>query len=135
LPALAELIKRFNGNDPDSKNSLLPSPDKGSACKRLNLFLRWMVREDAVDLGGWKGIPASKLIVPLDTHMYRICSSLNMTCRKPADMATALEITKYFRKISPEDPVRYDFAITRLGIRDDAEPELFFAGLKTEAFV
>jgi len=129
LPALAAFVKRFNGNDPDSKNSLLPSPDKGSACKRLNLFLRWMVREDAVDPGGWKGIHASKLIIPLDTHMYRICSSLNMTCRKPADMVTALEITDYFRKISPDDPVRYDFAITRLGIRVDAKPELFFEGL------
>jgi uncharacterized protein (TIGR02757 family) len=135
LPALAAFVKQFNTNDPDSKNSLLPSPDKGSACKRLNLFLRWMVREDAVDPGGWKDIPASKLIIPLDTHMYRICSSLNMTCRKPADMTTALEITEYFRKITPEDPVRYDFAITRLGIRDDAEPESFLAGLKPEAFV
>jgi uncharacterized protein (TIGR02757 family) len=129
LPALTAFIKRFNRDVSDSKNSLLPSPDKGSACKRLNLFLRWMVREDKVDPGGWKGIPASKLIIPLDTHMYRICSSLNMTCRKPADMTTAMEITEYFRKISPEDPVRYDFAITRLGIRNDAEPELFFAGL------
>jgi uncharacterized protein (TIGR02757 family) len=127
LPALAAFIRRFNGDDPDSKNSLLPSPEKGSACKRLNLFLRWMVREDAVDPGGWKGIPASKLIIPLDTHMYRICSSLKMTCRKPADMVTALEITDYFRKISPEDPVRYDFAITRLGIRDDAESGPFIA--------
>jgi uncharacterized protein (TIGR02757 family) len=130
LPALAAFIRQFNGDVSESKNSLLPSPDKGSACKRLNLFLRWMVREDRVDPGGWKGIQASKLIIPLDTHMYRICSSLNMTCRKPADMATAMEITEYFRRISPEDPVRYDFAITRLGIRDDAEPELFLAGLK-----
>jgi uncharacterized protein (TIGR02757 family) len=129
LPALAAFVKLFNGNDSDSKNSLLPSPDKGSACKRLNLFLRWMVREDKVDPGGWKDIPASKLIIPLDTHMYRICSSMNMTCRKPADMTTALEITDYFRKISPEDPVRYDFAITRLGIRSDATPETFLAGL------
>jgi uncharacterized protein (TIGR02757 family) len=129
LPALAAFIKRFNGNDLDSKNSLLPSPERGSACKRLNLFLRWMVRKDKVDPGGWNGIPASKLIIPLDTHMYRICSSLKMTCRKPADMATAMEITDYFRKISPEDPVKYDFAITRLGIRDDAEPEIFLAGL------
>jgi len=130
MPALTAFVKQFNGDNGDSKNSLLPSPAKGSACKRLNLFLRWMVRQDAVDLGGWKDIPASKLIIPLDTHMYRICSSMKMTCRKPADMATALEITDYFRKISPEDPVKYDFAITRLGIRSDAEPETFLAGLK-----
>jgi len=130
IPALSAFVERFNGNDCDFKNSLLPAPDKGSACKRLNLFLRWMVRKDEVDPGGWEGIPASKLIIPLDTHMYRICGRLDMTCRKQADLLTALEITEGFRKISPEDPVRYDFAITRLGIRSDAEPELFFEGLE-----
>jgi uncharacterized protein (TIGR02757 family) len=130
IPALSSFVKRFNGDNDDSKSSLTPDPDRGSACKRLNLFLRWMVREDDVDPGGWSGIPASKLIIPLDTHMYRICGRLDMTCRKQADMLTAMEITDYFRKISPEDPVRYDFSITRLGIRNDAEPELFFEGLK-----
>jgi uncharacterized protein (TIGR02757 family) len=130
VPALSVFVKRFKVDNHDSKSSLMPDPDRGSACKRLNLFLRWMVREDDVDPGGWKGIPPSKLVIPLDTHMYRICGSLDMTCRKQADMKTAMEITDYFRKISPEDPVRYDFSITRLGIRNDAEPELFFAGLK-----
>jgi len=130
IPALSAFVKRFNGNDCDYKNSLLPEPDKGSACKRLNLFLRWMVRKDDVDPGGWEGIPSSKLVIPLDTHMYRICSAVDMTCRKQADMQTAMEITDYFRAISPEDPVRYDFAITRLGIRKDADTELFFAKIK-----
>jgi len=125
IPGLSVFAKRFNSGNNDSKNSLMPDPDRGSACKRLNLFLRWMVREDDVDPGGWNGIPASKLVIPVDTHMYRICSSLDMTCRRQADMQTAIEITDYFREISPDDPVRYDFAITRLGIRKDAETELF----------
>lgn len=129
VPALSAFVKRFDVDKPDSKNSLVPDPDRGSACKRLNLFLRWMVRKDEVDPGGWKGVPPVKLVIPLDTHMYRICSALDMTCRKQADMRTALEITDHFRKISPEDPVRYDFSITRLGIRKDAEPGLFFEGL------
>ena len=129
VPALSAFVKRFKVDVNDSKNSLMPDPDRGSACKRLNLFLRWMVREDDVDPGGWRGIPASKLVIPLDTHMYRICSGLDMTCRKQADMQTAMEITEYFRKISPEDPVRYDFAITRLGIRSDADPADFLKGL------
>lgn len=116
-PGLARfvcLLKR-NGRD----NYLLPQPDRGSACKRLHLYLRWMVRRDAVDLGCWKGVPASKLIVPVDTHMHRIAASLGLTQRKSADLRTAREVTRAFRIIAPEDPVRYDFALTRLGIRKD----------------
>lgn len=103
------------------ENSLLPCPEKRSACKRLHLFLRWMVRSDAVDPGGWDEISPSKLIVPLDVHMHRICMFLGMTSRKPADLNTALEITKGFRTFVPEDPVKYDFALTRIGIRNDID--------------
>ncbi len=88
---------------------LLPSPISGSACKRLNLFTRWMVRRDEVDPGFWSRIPPSKLIIPLDTHMYKICSSIGFTSRKSADFKTAAEITASFREFSPEDPVKYDF--------------------------
>jgi len=86
-----------------------------------------MVRCDAVDPGGWSEVPASKLIIPLDTHMYRIALRLGFTARKQADMKTALEITERFRRLAPEDPVRYDFALTRLGIRDDTDMEAFLA--------
>jgi uncharacterized protein (TIGR02757 family) len=103
------------------ENSLLPCPEKRSACKRLHLFLRWMVRSDAVDPGGWDEISPSKLIVPLDVHMHRICMVLGMTSRKPADLNTALEITQGFRTFVPEDPVKYDFALTRIGIRNDID--------------
>ena len=102
-----------------SKNSccsLIPSHTGGSALKRLNLFLRWMIREDGVDPGGWKGIPASKLIIPLDTHMHRISFQLGFTGRKQADMKTAVEITESFKKIEKNDPIRYDFTLTRIGI-------------------
>ncbi len=110
---------------------LLPCPDRGSACKRLHLFLRWMVRRDEVDPGGWDGVSPAKLVVPLDTHMHRISLALGLTRRKSADLATALEVTRAFRKFSPEDPVKYDFALTRLGIwkgADLPEPLRRFAG-------
>lgn len=122
LPALSAFVGKFNNcSSENGKFSLLPSPLRGSACKRLNLFMRWMVRRDEVDPGVWSSVPASKLIVPLDTHMHRICLLLNLTKRRQADLRTAIEITHAFRRIAPEDPVRYDFALTRLGIRDDTD--------------
>lgn len=96
--------------------SLLPSPARGSACKRLNLFLRWMVRRDEVDPGGWRLVPASKLVVPLDTHMHRICRELRFTRRKGADLRAALEVTARFRGLVADDPVRYDFTLAHLGM-------------------
>lgn len=99
---------------------LLPSPADGSACKRLNLFLRWMVRCDNVDPGGWSGVRPSMLVVPLDTHMHRVGRSLGFTQRKDTSWRTAAEITDAFKRFAPTDPVRYDFALTRLGIRRDA---------------
>lgn len=108
------------------RSSLVPRPAGGSACKRLYLFLRWMVRRDEIDPGGWRIISPSMLIVPLDTHMHRICTQLGLSERKQADLRTAMEITENFKIISPDDPVKYDFAITRLGIRRDADPQAFF---------
>ena len=123
LPALSSFVDALKGSSNRGYNSLLPSPSKGSACKRLNLFLRWMVREDDVDPGGWTGLSPAGLIVPLDTHMHRIGRELGFTERRQADMKTALEITSSFRQMVPEDPVRYDFALTRLGIRSDINRE------------
>jgi uncharacterized protein (TIGR02757 family) len=98
---------------------LVARPEKGSACKRMNLFLRWMIRKDRVDPGGWTDIPPSKLIIPLDIHMLRISQRLCFTEKKQANLNTALEITEKFREICPEDPVKYDFTLTRFGIRAD----------------
>lgn len=123
LPALSRWVRELTKSSTGRCNSLLPLPEKGSACKRLNLFLRWMVRRDCVDPGGWRDVPAAKLIVPLDTHMYRICFGMRLTSRKNADMRTAVEVTRAFRGVQPWDPVRYDFALTRLGIRKDADPK------------
>lgn len=114
VPALTSLVEELTGNE---QNSLAPSPCKGSACKRWNLFLRWMVRKDLVDPGGWEGVSASKLIVPLDVHMFRVCTGMGMSERKTADLKTAREITNAFKEISPEDPVKYDFALTRVSMR------------------
>jgi uncharacterized protein (TIGR02757 family) len=106
------------------RQCLLPSPESGSACKRLNLYLRWMVRSDAVDPGGWSEVPRAMLIVPLDTHMHRIATKLGLTKRHAADLRAAREVTGAFREISPEDPVKYDFALTRLGIlRSETEED------------
>jgi len=98
---------------------LIALPQRGSACKRMNLFLRWMVRKDDVDPGGWRGIAPSKLIIPLDTHMHSIALKMGFTKNRQANMRTALEITSSFRQIAPDDPVKYDFVLTRFGIRPD----------------
>jgi len=118
IPALSAFVGDVF---PGGCDFLIPSPARGSACKRLNLFLRWMVRRDEVDPGGWDRVSPSKLLVPLDTHMHRIAMTLGLTKRKQADLRTAMEVTEAFRKISPGDPVRYDFVLTRFGIRKDLD--------------
>lgn len=113
LPAM-DLFSRRILRLPDH---LLPSPCGGSPCKRLCLYLRWMVRSDAVDPGGWTGVSTSQLIVPLDTHIARFGQTLGLTQRKSPSLAMALDITDAFRALCPDDPVKYDFALTRFGIR------------------
>lgn len=117
IPALSNFVKEVKGRGKDAY--LLPSPEKGSACKRLNLYLRWMVRKDNVDPGGWKKVPKSKLIVPLDTHLFNIAGIFGFSNRKQANLKSALEITNAFKQFCPRDPVKYDFALTRFGIRND----------------
>ena len=113
---LVDVLKDDKDEMKDSINRLLPDPEKGSACKRLNLFLRWMVRCDDVDPGGWFNISTSKLIIPLDTHIYRICYDAGFTTRKQKDLKTAIEITDHFKKYNYDDPVKYDFVLFRIGI-------------------
>ena len=97
---------------------LLTSPADGSACKRMNLFLRWMVRRTAPDLGIWGFVDPAKLVVPLDTHVHRIATFLGLNNRKTGDWKAAREITDRLAKLDRADPIRYDFAICRLGILD-----------------
>ncbi len=95
------------------------SPAGGSSCKRLNLYLRWMVRRgDGLDLGIWKGVSPAKLVIPLDTHIARIAGNLGLSSRKSRDWKMAEEITESLKKLDPKDPVKYDFALCRLGILD-----------------
>ena len=117
LPGLTFLSEQITENK--EVGHLLADPKKKSACKRSLLFLRWMIRKDLVDPGGWDKASPSQLIVPLDTHMYKIGTMLGFTKRKSQDIKTALEITHGFKKILPSDPVKYDFCLTRFGIRQD----------------
>lgn len=95
-----------------------PRPSAGSGCKRLNLFLRWMVRRDALDLGVWKTIPASSLVVPLDTHVIRVGRCLGLTRYTSPGWRMARDITDALRRLDPADPVKYDFALCHLGMMD-----------------
>ncbi len=101
---------------PPGLGQFFPSPAKGSACKRANLFLRWMVRDRDIDFGIWKGIPKNKLIIPLDTHIARISRCLGLTARRTQDWKTAAEITRALKKLDPDDPMKYDFALCHHGI-------------------
>lgn len=96
------------------------TPARKSACKRLNMFLRWMVRADknGVDLGLWKKIQPAQLICPLDVHVHRVANGLGLIRRKDADWQTALELTGMLRNFDPLDPVRYDYALFGLGVEE-----------------
>jgi len=106
------------GESRSSKVKLFfPRPSGGSACKRLNLFLRWMVRKnDGIDLGLWRSVKPSELIIPLDTHVGRIAYAIGLTDSRQQTWKTALEVTASLSKLDPEDPVKYDFSLCRLGI-------------------
>src|SRR5882757_6129220 len=93
-----------------------PRPSAGSGCKRLNLFLRWMVRRDALDLGVWTGVSPAKLIVPLDTHVIRVGRCLRLTDYTSPGWRMARDITASLRMLDPADPVKYDFSVCHLGM-------------------
>ncbi len=124
LPALGGLCGFLNSRieaDPLFAKSkavkyLLSSPAGGSPCKRLNMFLRWMVRSDEVDPGVWDGIPASALIVPMDTHLARLSRIIGFHNKNTVNLKTAVEVTAKFAEICPDDPVKYDFCLSRVGI-------------------
>ncbi|MDX5320070.1 MAG: TIGR02757 family protein [Bacteroidota bacterium] len=102
---------------PQRTQKHVASPAKKSACKRLNMYLRWMVRssQNGVDFGIWKRIPVSELICPLDTHVHRVALGLGMIQRKQSDWLTAVELTNFLKTFDPEDPVKYDYALFSLG--------------------
>ncbi|HSF45738.1 MAG TPA: DUF2400 family protein, partial [Chitinophagaceae bacterium] len=93
----------------------ISSPLQNSACKRINMFLRWMVRKDAIDFGIWKNIKPFQLICPLDLHVSRVAKRFGLITRPNADWQSAVELTGNLKKMDPLDPVKYDIALFSLG--------------------
>jgi uncharacterized protein (TIGR02757 family) len=121
--ALVSFSRHSRGVELDEKGErslryLVSSPRDGSACKRMNLFLRWMVRRTSPDLGIWTFVDPSRLVMPLDTHVHRIATFLGLTTSRTANWRTARGLTDSLARFDAADPVRYDFAICRLGILD-----------------
>lgn len=116
--ALALDIRKAYGRQPRRPGVcyFFPRPSAGSACKRLNLFLRWMVRRDEIDLGVWTSVPASKLIVPLDTHVIRLGQCLRLTRYTSPGWRMAADITASLRALNPADPVSFDFSLCHVGM-------------------
>lgn len=108
------------------RSNLFPDPERGSAAKRVFLYLRWMVRRDAVDPGPWLGADPTRLVIPLDTHMAAACRRLGLLARRATDLKAAREALAAFRSIRPDDPARYDFCMTRPGIHPDLSPDACF---------
>jgi uncharacterized protein (TIGR02757 family) len=111
-------IRRVYGRHPKAAGVwyFFPRPSGGSACKRLNLFLRWMVRRDEVDLGVWTRVTPARLVVPLDTHIIRLGQCLRLTRYTSPGWRMAADITASLRRLDPVDPVRFDFSICHIGM-------------------
>jgi uncharacterized protein (TIGR02757 family) len=114
-------------NYPHRTRKHLPTPERKSTCKRINMYLRWMVRRDnaGVDFGLWPNISPAQLICPCDVHVDRVARRLKLIRRKQTDWITALELTENLRKLDPLDPVKYDFALFGLGIEDKGKNRAF----------
>jgi uncharacterized protein (TIGR02757 family) len=111
-------------DDPDAPartRKHVATPERGSSCKRLNMFLRWMVRRDGrgVDFGLWTRIRPAQLVCPLDVHVDRVARRLGLLERKATDWRAALELTAALRRLDPEDPVKYDFALFGMGVLEE----------------
>jgi uncharacterized protein (TIGR02757 family) len=111
--------KKISGTSGKSFEYFFPLPREGSACKRLNMYLRWMIRgNDGIDMGIWSGVSPSMLIIPVDTHVACLAGQLKLTARRTADWRMAEEITGQLKKIDPSDPVKYDFSLCRAGMEE-----------------
>lgn len=110
-------------NYPQRTQKHIATPARKSACKRLNMFLRWMVREDncGVDFGIWSAIQPAQLICPIDVHVNRVANELGIICCKTADWQTAVELTNKLKVLDSEDPVKYDFALFGIGVEQSPE--------------
>lgn len=106
---------------PERTRKHIATPERHSTCKRLNMFLRWMVRKDnkGVDFGLWENISPSILICPLDVHVVRVAKRLNILVRKQTDWQAAIELTTYLRTLDSNDPIKYDFGLFGMGVAED----------------
>ena len=111
---------------PERTRKHIATPEKKSSCKRLNMFLRWMVRTDGlgVDFGIWKNISPAQLICPLDVHVQRVARQLNILQNKKTDWHAAIELTAYLRILDRADPIKYDFALFGTGVMENKLPIL-----------
>ena len=116
ISVLNKLSNHSNGTERNYFNFLLANPSNKSTCKRMNLYLRWMVRKDKIDTGIWGEVSTSKLIMPVDVHVARISKELKLVHRKTIDLKFALELTENLKKFDREDPVKYDFSLCHIGI-------------------
>jgi len=105
-------------HSPHRTRKHVSTPSRNSSCKKLNMFLRWMVRTDSacVDFGLWKNIPTSQLMIPLDVHVQRVATKLGILKRTQTDWKAVVELTKNLRQLDPEDPIKYDFALFGIGV-------------------
>jgi uncharacterized protein (TIGR02757 family) len=122
-PALLHFHRLFFSlpHAPQRTQKHIATPERKSTCKRLNMFLRWMVRQDShgVDFGVWKSIKPAQLLMPLDVHVDRIARRLGLLERKQTDWLAVLELTERLRQFDPQDPVKYDFALFGMGVLED----------------
>lgn len=109
-------LRQGHKGRPARVSYFFPRPSAGSACKRLSLFLRWMVRRDALDLGVWSRVSPARLVVPLDTHVIRVGRCLRLTRYTSPGWPMARDITKTLARLDPTDPVKYDFSLCHLGM-------------------
>lgn len=130
LEGLASLISKLRlYNDYDSRGykfllGSVPTAKSSSTYKRWNMYLRWMVRKDSIDMGLWKGVDKADLLMPLDTHTFKVSRTLGLLKRKTYDLKAVLELTETLKGFDPKDPVKYDFALYRLGQEDNFQAAL-----------
>ena len=123
LNHLQAVVDYFYSNAPKTVTQgfyhMIPNPQNGGAMKRMNMFLRWMVRKGPVDLGIWDFIKPSKLLIPLDVHVARVSREMGLLTRKSNDFRAVVELTNNLKNICPEDPVKYDFAMFAFGVESN----------------
>ena len=117
ISGLDKFAEELSKNKAAKSFPLISKPARGSGCKRMFLYLRWLVRSQDVDPGGWKILPSSCLLIPCDTHMLHICQTLHITSSLHNSFKNVLQITSSFSAVCPSDPTKYDFPLTRFGIR------------------